>query len=311
MTVPVLAAGTRDNLRGSLLMMLAMALFAIEDMLIKLMATSLPVGQILVFLGASGALLFGAAALVRGERLWSRDLWHRGVVIRNAGEVIGTVGIVTAIALTPLSSASAILQAMPLAITLGAALFLGERVGWRRWSAIGIGFAGVLLVVRPGMAGFDPLSLFAVLGVVGLATRDIGTRLVPARITSIQLSAYALILLVPAGAAMMALRDEAWVRPEGWVLAWLVAAMALGGIAYVVLVTATRLGEVGAVAPFRYSRIVFALAIGIWVFGERPDAATLLGAAVIVGSGLYTFWRETALARAQARSASQAGPRGL
>ncbi len=294
----------RDNLRGSLLMVLAMALFAIEDAIIKLIAGTLPVGQILMFLGGGGALVFGGVALWQGDRLWSRDLWHRGVLIRNLGEVVGTLGFVTAIALTPLSSASAILQAMPLAVTLGAALFLGERVGWRRWTAIAVGFCGVLLVIRPGTAAFEPLSLFAVVGVIGLATRDLGTRMVPARISSMQLSAYALVLLVPAGAAMMLVAGDGWVRPEGPVLMGLVLAMGIGGISYAVLVAATRLGEVGAIAPFRYTRIVFALILGIAVFGERPDLMTLLGAAVIAGSGLFTFWREQRLRRAAFPEAS-------
>ena len=118
-----------ENLRGSALMVLAMAGFALEDMFIKRLADDLPVGQILMLLGAGGAVIFGLAALSRGHALLSRDLLTWPVMLRNLGELIGTIGFVTAIALTPLSSASAILQATPLAVTLGAALFLREQVG--------------------------------------------------------------------------------------------------------------------------------------------------------------------------------------
>jgi len=173
-----------ENLRGSILMVLSMAGFALEDMFIKRLAGNLAVGQIIMLLGLGGALVFGALTTAQGRRLWSRDLLSRPVLLRNGGEIVGTFGFVLAIALTPLSSASAILQATPLVVTLGAALFLGEAVGWRRWSAILVGFCGVLLVIRPGFAGFEPASLFAVLSVIGLAIRDLATRAVPRTISS-------------------------------------------------------------------------------------------------------------------------------
>src|SRR6056297_4057215 len=192
-----------ENLRGSILMVLAMAGFALEDMFIKRLADTLPVGQIIIFLGFGGALIFGAITMAQGRRLWSRDLLSRPVLLRNFGEIVGTLGFVTAIALTPLSSASAILQATPLAVTLGAALFLGEAVGWRRWSAILVGFLGVLMVIRPGLEGFLPASLFAVQAVIGLAIRDLATRAVPASVSSMQLSSYGFATVVPAGAILL------------------------------------------------------------------------------------------------------------
>ena len=154
-------------------MVAAMAGFAVEDACIKLIAEVMPVGQILALLGAGGTLVFAALARRSGARLVSRDALARPVLLRNLGDVSAAVCFVTALALTPLSSASAILQAAPLAVTAGAALFLGERVGWRRWSAIAVGFAGVLMIVRPGLDGFLPASIFAVLSVAGLALRDV------------------------------------------------------------------------------------------------------------------------------------------
>jgi drug/metabolite transporter (DMT)-like permease len=151
-----------ENLRAIALMVLSMAGFAVEDMLIKYIALEMPTGQFLMLIGAGGALIFTLMAWKQGQAVLSADFLRPTIIIRNLGEVIGTLGFVTALVLTPLSSASAILQATPLAVTLGAALFLKEAVGWRRWSAILIGFGGVVAVIRPGLDGFQPASLFAV-----------------------------------------------------------------------------------------------------------------------------------------------------
>ncbi len=285
-----------ENLRGSILMVLAMAGFALEDMFIKRLAGDLPVGQIIMLIGFGGALVFGAITTAQGRRLWSLDLLSHPVLLRNFGEIIGTFGFVMAIALTPLSSASAILQATPLAVTLGAALFLGEAVGWRRWSAILVGFCGVLMVIRPGLEGFEPASLFAVQAVIGLAIRDLATRAVPRTISSMQLSTYAFAMLVPTGAMLLAFHG---IPALPSALNWRDLALALlcGVLAYYAIVAAMRLGDVAVITPFRYSRLVFALIIGVMLFDERPDAWTLAGAAIIIASGIYTFWRERRLAR--------------
>jgi len=280
-----------ENLRGCVLMVLAMAGFALEDMFIKRLALTMPVGQIIALVGLGGAVIFAAICAAQGRRLWSRDLLARPVILRNLGEMAGTLCFVSAIALTPLSQASAIIQAMPLAVTLGAALFLGAPVGWRRWTAILAGFAGVLMVVRPGLAGFAPASLFAVGAVIALATRDLATRAVPPTISSMQLSAYAFATLVPTGAVLLALSGGPVAFEPGG-LRDLALALACAVAAYYAIVAAMRVGEVAVVTPFRYTRLVFALIIGVTVFGERPDPWTLIGAAVIVASGVYTILRE-------------------
>jgi len=224
------------------------------------------------------------------------------VMLRNLGELIGTIGFVTAIALTPLSSASAILQATPLAVTLGAALFLREQVGWRRWSAILVGFAGVLMVIRPGLSGFEPASLFAVQAVFGLAMRDLATRAVPHTVTSMQLSSYGFATIVPAGALLLWLSGGA-VSPDAANWRDIALALLLGVAAYYAIVAAMRVGEVSFVTPFRYTRLIFALVIAVLIFDEQPDTLTLLGAAVIIASGLYTLLRERRLRRQAQRQA--------
>lgn len=286
-----------DNLKGSLLMIAAMALFAVEDMFIKLAADSLPSGQIVFILGACGAPLFFLLAWRRGEAIFTQDALHPAVLARNLGEMVGMLGFIIALAALPLALVLAVMQAMPLVVTMGAALFLGESVGWRRWTAIVVGFCGVLLVIRPGMEGFDPTALWLVLGVLGMGGRDLVSRRIPARLGNAQVSAWGLIAVTLLGALMMLRGGVTAVRQQDAL--WLMGGVIFGTVGYLAITTAARTGEVSIVAPFRYVRLVFAMAIGLVVFAEIPDHYTLIGAAIIVASGLYAFMRQRAVARAQ------------
>ncbi|SDX51849.1 DMT family transporter [Roseicitreum antarcticum] len=294
-----------ENLRGAILMVLAMAAFATEDVFIKIISDALPLGQILILLGIGGGILFSIVLLRIRRPLFPRALWSRPVVLRNLCEMVGTTGFVSAIVLTPLSSASAILQALPLAVTLGAALFLGEDVGWRRWSAIIVGFCGVLLVLRPGLQGFEPASLLAVVGVFGLAGRDLATRRIPATLSSWQVSAWGFLSVIPAGAMLLVWGQQAPAMPDPLNVLLLVLALTSGMVGYYMLVASVRLGQIAVITPFRYSRLLFAMVLGVAVFGERPDALTYMGAAIIVCAGLYTIIREQRLRRSS--PAPQAG----
>lgn len=289
----------------------AMAGFAIEDVLIKQMAGALPVGQVLVMVGAGSGLLFVLICLARRDPVLSRMFFYAPVMVRNFSEAGGSAAFVSALALTTLSGASAILQATPLAVALGAALFLGERVRWRRWTAIGLGFLGVLMIIQPGLSGFEPASLLALLAVVMLGARDLASRAVPQEVSSVQLAAWGLLSLVPAGLLMLLVSHAEVQAPGTADLLRLVAIVVVGGAAYYAVVLATRIGELSAVMPFRYTRLVFAMLLAYWVFGERPDLMMLAGAALIVGTGLYTIWRSAMLRRRTAqdqRPNSAAGP---
>jgi len=272
-------------------MLAAMAGFALEDVLIKQLAATLPVGQVLAMVGAGGGLIFSFITMRGGRRLVSADLLSRPVLLRNFSEAVGSAAFVTALALTTLSSASAILQATPLAVTLGAALFLGEPVGWRRWTAIALGFVGVLLIIQPGLAAFTPASLLAVLAVVMLAARDLASRTLPREIASVQVAAWGFLSLVPAGLVILLVMDLQPRMPDTGELLRFAATVFISCFGYYSLVAATRIGEVSAVVPFRYTRLIFALVLGYVVFDERPDAMMLTGSALIVGTGLYTIWR--------------------
>lgn len=280
-----------DNLRGITLMVAAMVGFAIEDMFLKLSAAEMPTGQVIFATGLFGALVFAVIALVKGASLVRREMWLGMAGWRNFGEVIGTCGYVTSLALIPLSMASAILQAQPLTITCCAALFLGEQVGWRRWTAVCVGFIGVLIVIRPGTDGFQPEALWGVMGVIGLTLRDIATRQVPRSISSIQLGFTALLAMTVLGAVMLVIQGGPVMLDMQKTLV-LSGALVSGTAAYVAVVAAARVGEMSVVTPFRYIRLLFALIIGAIVFSESPDRWVLIGAAMIIGSGLYTLARE-------------------
>ncbi|GKY87535.1 DMT family transporter [Sinisalibacter aestuarii] len=288
-----------DNLRGALLMILAMAGFAAEDAFVKTVTQTVPMGQVLIYIGAGGGLAFAALATRSGYCALSRSFWHPMVLMRNAGEIVGTAAFVTALTLIPLSLASALLQANPLFVTLGAILFFGERVGWRRWLAIGIGLAGVLVILRPGMEGFRPEALFGLVAALALALRDLVTRHAPGHVHPLQTSSWGFFMLVPVGAAML-WASGGPVRLGAGDGGMILAAIALGMGAYYALTLAVRLGEIGFVTPFRYTRLLFGMGIGWAVFNERLDALTLIGAAIVVGSGLYTLLRERALMRRHA-----------
>lgn len=280
-----------DNLRAIAFMIAAMAAFAVEDYLVKRAALELTTGPILFAISAGCALVFAGLCRQRRRPPLTRDLLHPLVMVRNVAEVAATLCYVSSLTLIPLSLASSILQATPLLVTAGAAIWLREQVGWRRWAAVIIGLAGVLVILRPGLEGFRPAAILAVLATCGLALRDLASRRIPARIDSAQLAFWAYLSLLPPAAVF-------WIFSPGFTAAtavtWgvLALAVAFGALAYGSLVIATRIGDVSAVIPFRYSRLIFALLLGIVLLGERPDSLTLTGAGIVVGSGLYALLRE-------------------
>jgi drug/metabolite transporter (DMT)-like permease len=291
------AAPPNDNLFRILLMIAAMAAFAIEDALIKLASADMPAGQILLSIGGCGAVIFAVWAHLRGQPLFHAQVLDQTLWFRNLAEVIGTLGFVTALTLIPISTASAILQASPIVVTAGAALFLGEAVGWRRWTAVAVGFAGVLLILRPGADAFDMNALWAVLGVIGLAARDLFTRQMRSGLPTLVVATWGYVSVTLLGAGMLLVSGGA-VFPGLAATSYIAGAIVIGAVAYWAIIEATRAGDVAVVQPFRYSRLVFAMIIGFVIFGELPDGITYLGAALVVGSGLYTLARERARKRA-------------
>lgn len=277
-------------------MIAAMAGFACSDALIKVLSTTMSPPQVLILLTGGGLLFFVAIALWERAKLFDRVVFAKPLLVRYGAEIIGMIGMVTALATAPLSTVGIILQASPLVVTLGAVLFLGERVGIHRWASIIVGFLGVLLILRPGTGSFEPSLLWAVMAMTGLSVRDLVTRITPPGVASSALASYTMLAALPVAIGWVLMRGEPVVAWDGspWIMALTVA---LGSTGYMLLIASIRMAPVSVVSPFRYSRLVFLMAIGITFFGERPDAATWAGAALIMASGLYMMWRE-------ARSAS-------
>ena len=280
-----------ENLRGILFMILAMAGFALEDLFIKLLSSHVPVSQILIILGFSGTTVFLIIAILTNAPILHRDLLNRPVIVRTFCELFAALFFTSAIALTPLSSVASILMTTPLMVTMGAAVFFGEKIGWRRWTAIMIGFFGVLLILRPGFDSFMPASLLAVISTIFLAVRDLATRAMQFEISTTTVSIYAFLAVGISGFFAMPF-FSAMVIPTSIEIVYLISATFVGVIGYYAVVLATRNGDISVISPFRYSRLVFAMLLSIIILKERPDLLTLIGASIIVISGVYTFIRE-------------------
>lgn len=278
-----------ENQRGAAFMTASMAGFAVEDVFVKAAAQTLPLGQILLTIGLLGMLTFTLLAATRGEALLPPAFLSPAMLVRSAFEVTGRLFYGLAITLTALSTTSAILQATPLVVVAGAALIFGEKVGWQRWLAVLVGFAGVLVILRPG-SDFSALSLLAVVGLLGFAGRDLATRAAPKGLSNRQLGALGFAMLATAGAILLAYNGGAQV-PDARGVAYLAGGTVFGMAGYHALTFAMRTGDVSAVTPFRYTRLIFAMGLAMALFGERPDLATWIGATLVVGSGVFALTR--------------------
>ncbi len=292
-----------NNRNGIVLMIAAMAGFTLEDLFIKKLSSTVSTGQILITLGICSSLIFGLIAYLNNHKIFVRQAWTKITVVRIFAEAIAAVFFVISLAKVPLATVAAILQATPLIITMGAALFLGEQVGWRRWLAIVIGFVGVLLIVRPGLTSFDPAVMFVLISVLGITVRDLLTRLISHDVHSSVVSFQAFASLIFAGAITLLISSDPLVSINRLEASYFLGGVIFGVAGYYGIVSALRIGTASAVSPYRYSRLVFSIIVGVIVFNEYPDLLTLAGAAIIVVSGLYTFVREHKIEQAYPKAA--------
>jgi len=288
------------NMRGAMLMTASMAAFTVNDAFVKLLGDHLPFFQFLVIRSMGAAILLFLLAWRSGALVWPKNRSDRWLIaIRTPAEMVAAYFFLTALIHMPLANVTAILQALPLTVALGAAVVLKEPVGWRRFMAIGIGFIGVFLIIRPGVDGYSIYSIYALLAVVAVTVRDLAARRLSKDVPSVTVALFAVIAIL-AFATVGAAVGPKWepILPTDWI--WLGGSILtiIGG--YLFSVSAMRQGEIGFVAPFRYTSLIVALILGLLVFGDWPDQITLLGAAIVVATGLFTLWRE--------RSAAQATP---
>lgn len=296
MTAASRTEGSHSNVVAIAAMVASQAVFTVNDALMKLAAHELPGGQTIFMRGVFSTLIAGLlVAVLGGLRAWpARTDWPL-IGLRNAGEIGATLLYLTALFHMPIAEATAILQFLPLAITAGAALFLGEPVGWRRWIATLVGFAGVLVIIRPGTPSFNGWSLVALAAVGSIVLRDLATRRITPRVPTLLLT-FLSSLTVTTAASAFAL-TEVWQAPSPQAIAMIAGAALFVLAGYYSITEAMRRGAVAAVSPFRYSVILWAIVAGLIVFGEKPDPAALAGTGIVMAAGLYTLFRERQLAR--------------
>ena len=272
-------------------MIASMAAFAIEDAFLKTVTKQLPVGQVLMMFGAAGLCVFALMARRAGASIFQAQVLTKNMLFRAVFEFFGRLFYVLAIALTPMSSATAILQSAPLFVVLGARIFLREKVDAKTWIAIFLGLFGVLIILRPSAADFSLLSLLALIGTLGFVGRDLFSRTAPSSLTKEVLGFYGFTTMMIAGACYAVWDGKPFVSLQAQQFLMLAAALLAGVFAYTALMTAMRTGSIGAVTPYRYSRLLFGISIGVIVFGEQLDAPMLLGCAIVIGAGLFIGWQ--------------------
>ncbi len=279
-------------------MVVAMTLFAVEDALFKSVAPGLPPGEATLIFGLTGTTIYILLTLRAGEPVLHPAILQPSLMLRTMFEIIGRLFFALSLAYTPLSVTSSILQAAPLVVTAGAALLLKERVGPARWIAMAVGFAGVLMILRPTPEAFRPDALLAVAGMIGFAMRDLFTRASPPAVSTNQLGVLGFAVIIVAGLLLLPFAPAPPRLPLAGELGRLLLTGVVGVSAYTALTRAMRTGEVSVVAPFRYSRLLVALLFAFVFFGERPDLWTLLGGALIVATGIFTLLRSNRRATA-------------
>ncbi len=279
------------NIKGALLMMGSMAAFTVNDAMVKVVGQDMPLFQLVAIRGAFATVLVFILARHLGAlhlNFPGHDKWL--IALRCLAELAATFFFLTALMHMPLANVTAVLQALPLTVTLGAALFFGEVIGWRRIAAIVLGFVGMLLIVRPGPDGFSIYAIYALVAVASVTVRDLITRRMSAEVPSMVVTLATSLSITLA--ATIASTFEGWVAVSTASGALVASAAVFVLMGYLFSVMVMRVGEVGFVAPFRYSSLLWALGLGWAVFGEWPDTITMLGAVLVVGAGMFTLFRE-------------------
>ncbi len=285
-----------DNVTGALLMVGAMAGFTFNDTAMKAMAGDVPLYQLLFLRGILTTIAVAVMAWrmkVFAPSLPARD-WQL-IGLRTVAETGAAYFFLTALFNMPLANVTAILQALPLTVTLAAALVFREAVGWRRMLAILAGFVGVMLIVRPGASDFNAFSVYALIAVLCVTVRDLVTR----RLSSATPSIFVTLVTSVAIMAVFGFASLAapWAPMGGREVGLITVAATCIIAGYLFSIMVMRVGEISFVAPFRYTGLLWALLLGWVVFGEWPVWQTLLGAGVVTASGVFTLYREARLAR--------------
>ena len=276
-----------DDYIGIIWMMLSMLAFAIEDSLIKALSQYMLTGQILIVFGIGGSIIFAIISFIQKSALFIPEALSLTMCLRFIFELFGRLFYFLALAFTPLVATTAILQATPIVVVAGAAIFMKEKVNLKRWVAIVLGLIGVLIILQPSSDNFSLVSLLAVLGMLGFSGRDLASRAASNNLSTTALGFYGFLTVTISGFLYMGWMQSPLIIPPQPSLILLVAAIGTGVFAYSSLMKAMRSGTVSAIAPFRFSRMIFSIVLGFFVFGEVLSKEIILGSFVIVVSGLF------------------------
>jgi drug/metabolite transporter (DMT)-like permease len=292
-----------DNLRGVVLMNIAMLAFTLNDTCMKLVSQSMPLFQAITLRGVITTICLLALAVWQLRGATVAQLVPRGrdgavVIVRTVAEVMATVTFLVALTHMPLANLSAIMQSLPLAVTLAAALIFHEPIGWRRLLAITVGFGGVLLIVKPGTDGFDFWAMLGLASVAAVVVRDLSTRLISGAVPSVVVAVWAGLSVTVLGLAGALF--EGWQPVSMSEVGLIFGAAANLIVGYMTVVMVMRAGDIGFIAPFRYMALFWAILLGYLGFGTLPDHWTVFGAAIVVATGIFTLWRERRVRHATA-----------
>ena len=276
------------NHLGAILTTASALAFVINDAAMKWAIQLIPLFELLVVRGLIAVPLICLAMLITRQLLKTVSRADAFLIgWRLLAEVAITYFLLIALKNMPISHVTLILQAAPLGLTLVAALMMGETVSLRRWVAILFGFIGVIIIIRPGTAGFSPYAIFDVLTVFCIVIRDMVTRRLSPTIPSLPIAALTAFVILLLAMIMMPKTGSAMPTLSQLVIITIAAVAIL--TAYLLSVKIMRVGDVGFVAQFRYTGIVWAVIIGFFVFGEVPDMWTVAGALLIMATGIYTL----------------------
>ena len=284
-----------ENLKGAIYMCLSMAGFVLNDAVIKYASADIGMYQSIFVRGCFAVIIIGIACIYNGAfKIIPNRLDHKLIIWRTLAEIFATITFLTALFYLPIANITALLQALPLTVTLAASWFLGEKIGWRRGVAILIGFIGVLLIIQPGTDEFNVYSILGIFCVIFVTIRDLVVRKFSAKISTLYVAFITAAAIALVG-GFLTFAYEGWIPMKLHEVILLFIASTLIFVGYFFAISAMRSGQVGFVSPFRYTIMIWAIILGYLIWGDIPNNLTLLGISIVIGMGIFTFWREAQL----------------
>lgn len=266
-----------------------MTLLAINDVLVRWVGADLPVGQMMTIRGVALLMVFLIVFRLRGMPVTLQAVGHKWSVIRALCELTATYLFLSSIMLVPIAVATTLVFTAPIIMTAIAGPILKETVGPWRWTAVIVGFIGVMLITAPVDGEFDPALLLALGCSVLVVVRDIVTRKIDPNLPSSSVAITTAIVVSLGGLLSI---PWGWNEPSAVNIGMLAIAGLFVGGSYILYVTSVRIGDFSLIAPFRYIAILWAALFGWIIWDETPGSFALLGCALIIGSGLLILWRE-------------------